>query len=238
MPVDLEAGQAALVDWADRLAAVEPKSLRGVTIDKLATGIMGLVDGLGEYRARFEGLVAHGWSIAFLDELPALCNMALACAEKLAALDVVASNAVLTPELKDEAPALRARMLKVLGYWLADDAEVSKQIGSIRTGGGYRDLAQDLGRLSTLYAAHADTLAADTNLYNANDAGRARAVSNAILNAIATGSEDRRFNTNDQLTRVHALLDAHYGQVRAAGRFLLRDADGDTRFPGVRVLSR
>lgn len=238
MAVDLEAGRAALAEWAPRLAQTEPLSFRGIAIDKLATGIIGLVEGLGDYRARFEALVGHGWSIASLNELPALCNAILACVEELAALEVASSSATLSPELKEKAPMLRARMMKVLRYWLADDADVGNQLDSIRSGTGFRDLAKDLGRLSTLYATHAATLAGDGHLYNADDAATARTMSNQILNAIAISSEDQRVLKQDQLRRLHALVDARYSEVRAAGRFLLRDADGETRFPGARMLAR
>lgn len=240
MAVDLERGRAILAEWAPKLAEATPKSLRGVSIDKLALALIGLVQGLTEdgHRARFDALVAHGWSIDALDEIEPLCLAILACVEELATIEVSATGARLPADLQDEAPALRARMMKVLRYWFADDAAVNAQLDDIRSGTGYRDLALDLGRLAELYKAHSATLAADTHLYDAADATRARALSNSVLDAIALTAEDQRVLKQDQLRRLFALLDARYAEMRAAGRFLLRDADGDARFPGVRVLSR
>lgn len=240
MAIDLERGRATLAEWAPRLAQTTPKSLRGVSIDKLALALIGLVEGLANdgHRARFDALVAHNWSIDALDELAPLCEATLACVEDLAALEVSATGAQLSAELKAEAPALRGRMTKVLRYWLADDAETIAQLDDIRSGTGYRDLARDLGRLAELYKIHAATLAADTHLYDADDAGKARGLSNSILDAVAITAEDQRVIKQDQLRRLFALIDARYAEVRAAGRFLLRDDDGEARFPGVRVLSR
>lgn len=81
-------------------------------------------------------------------------------------------------------------------------------------------------------------MAVDLDLHDAADAARARTLSNSVLDAIALTAEDQRVIKQDQLRRLFALLDARYAEVRAAGRFLLRDADGEARFAGVRVLGR
>ena len=137
-----------------------------------------------------------------------------------------------------EMTSLKGVMIKVLEYNVGDKEDVFKKLASIRPGHGHADNASDLWRLGVLYEEHAAELAADTRLYRAEDAARAKRYAQAINHVLGDGRESDALVWSDYLGRAWTLLINTYDEVAAAGRWLFRHENGEALFPSLYAIGR
>lgn len=144
--------------------------------------------------------------------------------------EATTSEAMLPAELVQSSTALRGTMISVAKYVLADDATVAREIAAIVSGGGYLDLAGDLGRLATLFDDHAATLALDRIRYRSDQPAQARALASRIVKALGQ-TTTRPWHT--AVDRSYAVLDATYEPIRELGRAMYRRESPEALFPSL-----
>jgi hypothetical protein len=193
---------------------------------------------LPEVRAEFAGLPAHRFAMRHVDALETAAQATWYTVIRLRDASVLGSSAKLSDGLVTEATTVKQRMLRVLEYHLDHLPEVALTLADIRPGSGHIDTSDDLMRLGGLYEAHALALAVDTRHYQASDAATAKRLAQAINKVLGDGrSSDVQYWT-DYLARAWTFLVTTYEEVSAAGRWLFRDENGETRFPSLYTVGR
>jgi hypothetical protein len=131
------------------------------------------------------------------------------------------SSARIPVTLVDEVLGLRRRLLDILAFALADNADVTDTLGRIRSGSGYLDSAQDLISLADLVRAHAARLASAVPLhYHPGLADDAERLSAQMLESLAGGSPTEPSEDIDQ--RLWGLFTQFFHEARAALTFIWR----------------
>ncbi|MFO0576518.1 MAG: hypothetical protein U1A78_21140 [Polyangia bacterium] len=134
--------------------------------------------------------------------------------------------------LLDQAGQLRARMLRVLDFHFSDDPQVARELGAIRQGAGYNDLAADLLALARLYKQHHQAIAGTPRHYDKADERLAAKLADQILDYLDGGAGKSVEEWQDRQARVAVLFAGSYEEVCAVGRFLCRkDPGGMGHFP-------
>lgn len=241
MDYDPKAGKAAFDELHPRLKAI-PKGeivLANADVPQAAIAVLRVhaASSAPAERARFAAM--PDFDIKHLDDLGKLAWAAWYV--RTVTLSAAATNTdVKIPiELLDAESARKERMLKVLEYHLDDHPKVSRIVVSIRSGTGYRDLAQDLTRLAELYADHKLVIEKDVKLYQSGDMAGARKGAEAILGALAADRAGDERTWIDLQNRAWTLLLASYNEVAAAGAWIHRKADDvDERFPSLYAIGR
>jgi hypothetical protein len=151
-----------------------------------------LRDAKPERRAVFERLEAGGfYDLATLERLPRL-SLAVWFARRQQLMHRALSSEARVPEdAMREARALRARMARVLGYWLDDRPAIVNELAFVREGAGHVDLAGDLTRLADLYERDdvRALIARDVRHYRPGDAADARRLADAVFVGLGLRSE-------------------------------------------------
>lgn len=237
MDVELttEAGQIARDALADTLAIVPPQRIPGVDSQNLAVGLTELLRSIdAEEQARFaafDGL--EGFKASMLDTLALAAQALWLVASKRAVIGGGDSARASLTALAQDGMALRSRIIKSVIYNLGDDPEVTTTIDKVRVGRGYRDLADDLQVLARLCTEHAAALA-DDRRFDPAAPREAEALAARILALITQDSSADDADLKTEAHRLHALIRAHYGVVRALAQFILRDDPSISRFKSTR----
>lgn len=185
--------------------------------------------------ARLKSLPAAEFDASAVADLGPAAQAALWAQGQLASAEAQESGVRLPLELIDDATALRARMLKLVDYHLADQPRLKAEIDDIRSGHGYLDLAEDLRRLAALYRSEHAALHADTRFYRLEDAESAGTFAQRIVSELRTQGAGQ---ARDQAWRTWALVRELYEEVAGAARFLLRRQGGEAAFPSLHTVGR
>jgi hypothetical protein len=131
-----------------------------------------------------------------------------------------------------EAAALRARMLKVAGYFLDDDPEHAPEVAAIRAGTGYKDVANDLYALASLYAKYKALFAHDRRHCRAGDAREAKRLADSIIASLGGSGSDHTQGVEQQ-SRAYTSLERVCGEVGRGGSFLHWSEGPGSKFPSL-----
>lgn len=209
---------------AERLSAPRPDA------KLVALAALGVADRLAApgVRERFERLPREELKLSDLDELrPAAWALWHARAELDAALGAAQP---LPQDLVDRGLALKERMLRVLGYYFAEELKKPLQQMQRRKGNG--ELPADLSRLAALYRERRDTLEGDKAHYRKTDADDADGVAADAARLEEAWRAQAGARAGEQVSRAFALLVEIYDEVRAAGLYLFRkDPECAALFP-------
>lgn len=239
---DPEAARAAFERLAPRLDAIPAERLQmpRTGVDAAAIVAYGVACSLAQpnVRALFELLPERLFNLADLDDLAPAALATWHAAAQLLSANAQGSEAKLPVGLVDEATRVKARMLRVADYHFDADSPQGREVADIRSGTGYRDLAQDLTRLAKLYRDNEATLRQDTVRYEAADAGRADTLSGAIFRelGVARNQEQRRWG--ERVMQAWALLSGLYEEVTATATWLRRRESGAPRYPSLVTAGR
>lgn len=232
--IDPEAARRAYITVLPRVEVMKADEHAALSVDVqdaviLAWGVANFV-AQPEVRARFALLPLELFDITHLDDLPTLTLAAYHGYVELQAIRSGVSLAKLSASLVTEAGEVRTRMLELCEYVFRRNEEVNREVTSIRTGTGYKDLALDLARLARIYDAYPELVVRETINYRATDAADARRLSQSILNEL---SQNQGLDERRQLaivTGIWTLLLRCYDEVQAAGYFVYRHEDPDSKF--------
>ena len=245
-PIDpnVSSGEAALARIRPQLVALPPMHLTPPRFNMRlgATAALGLVAEIERtgLSARLQKLHSIGeFNGAQLQQLKDLALAAWYIRHRLDQAAALRSEARLPSELAEQAHTLRARMLRVLEFHFEDDLAVSAELGYIRRGVGYQDLADDLVSLATLYGKHQSSMKGTPRHYQAADEQEARRLAECILHELGLSGTVTTSEWNDLQQRASLLLSAAYDEVSAAARYLCRDEPtADSRFPRLASIAR
>lgn len=240
VPSDAE---KAFKSLAPRLAAFPRESLAVVNVDLLLAAVFALGTSRmvtePSVRARFAKLAKTGeYDDTCVDDLAPAAQAAWYARHRFVLADATRTEARVSIPLLEEATALRARMLRLVEYWLSDDGVLGAEIAAIRAGQGYQDLASDLVALGALFERHGATLAQDRKLYQAADATNANRVAGEILRQLGAAATQEQSEWSNMLPRAWTLLFETYEEVRRGGRFLFAKDRADERFPSLIAVGR
>lgn len=241
--IELSTAESAYREIDPRLQALPKEKLVVVNVDMQVAAVFAL--GVSEIvqhpavRPRFARLAkASDFDDQHVD---ALSKVALAAwfARHRFVMTTATRSEVQVPEATfTEASALRARMLRLLEYWMTEDAAVLGELAAIRQGTGYQDLANDLIALSALHGRFGETLSQDKKLYQPGDAASAARLAGTILRHLGLAATADQNEWAAVQPRAWTLLLETYEEVRRAARFLLGREMGDARFPSLVLASR
>lgn len=240
--IDLTPGREAIDlggELHDAVEQAEASSTRGYEGVKVAMGTIKLDNGVTAEgrRETFEAFSGAWWDAKHLRHMRVLALAYLALQEDIRTAEVGVDGVQVPEDVLDPAVKLRERMCKVLEYVCHDNQKVLEQVADIRKGSGYLDLISDLGRLARLFRENHITLSRDQIQYRAEDAQAAQDAAGRIRAELTKAGVPDRTVLRERAARVFGLLRFAYEEVAAAGRFLWRHEDGDTRFPPLRVLA-
>jgi hypothetical protein len=239
--IDLTPGLEAIEPGGvlhEAVEQAEPASMRGVDGSKAAMKTIKLDNGITVEgrRPKFEAFSGDWWDAKHLRHMRVLALAYLALQEDIRTAEVGLDGVQVPKDVLDPAVKLREGMCTVLEYVCHNNQKVLDQVADIRKGSGYLDLISDLGRLARLYREHHITLSRDQVRYQAEDAQGAQDAAGRIRAELTKAGVPDRTVLRERAARVFGLLQFAYEEVAAAGRFLWRHEDGETRFPPLRVL--
>lgn len=186
-------------------------------------------------RERFAGIEAPGFDVALFDALRDRALAAWYARERFVAAQRQLSSAKLPAQVVAQATEVRGRMLRVVQYYLPNNAEVRE----IRGGVGYTDLASDLSCLVQLYEGPMTGMPVDGVHFDAQDLGRAKTLFKAIINELTSQGNGDYETWQEQLARAFTLLRDTYDTIRAAALFVFRNEPlVQARFPSLFTASR
>jgi hypothetical protein len=140
-------------------------------------------------------------------------------------------------ELARDGFALRARMLRVIEYNLEEDADVVARVATIRQGGGYLDLANDLVAIAGIYKTRKKELSLDRKRYAPEDSKSAEAIAARLLAHLGT-ADRKKTDWAEMQGRCWTLLQGAYDQLRRGGLFLTWNTEEERHFPSLIAASR
>jgi len=223
---DLERAHTAYEAVQPMLAALAPADVARVTLDLRHAAVRTLklaeLTSAPELRARFAELPATAFDLGHLDQLANLGWAAWYIHTQGLTHSAPTSNARLPADLVARSYDLRARLLKLVDYHLADHPTAGPEVASIRAGTGYFDLASDLHRLAALCEAHKDAIEGDPRNYRPEDAHDAQEASIAIIQTLAEGQTPEALTAATQQAHIFTLLRNAYDDVLTTARWLLR----------------
>jgi hypothetical protein len=197
-------------------------------VDAAAIAALGVAREVNEpsLRERFESLPKAEFDVQHLDDLPIFARAAWYSWTELLSASAASTDAKLPLDLVEESTGLRADMIKVITYHFDPSSLVGRELADILLGSGYRDLANDLMRLSKLYGAQAAELADDKRHYRATDADRAEALALRILDELGAAKSVEQRHWTEMVARTWTLLLRVYKEVAATGNWLRRNEAG------------
>lgn len=181
---DPEAAEEGWIATASLREAVDASALPSVDVDDVA--VLGLRVSRElrkpEMRAAFEAMPAEHLDHSLLDLIePAAWALWYSNTRRIS-LEATESGGKVDAATLALALAIKARMMRVCSYMLADHPKDAAEVSAIRSGTGHTDTARDLTRLAALYEKHADSFAAEAGVhYDPADAVAAKASAAAIL---------------------------------------------------------
>jgi hypothetical protein len=190
-----------------------------------------------QIHARFSKLPHDEFDITALDDLDKAALAAWYARLDAMATAATPSDVKLPAELVVEATELRAKLSRMLEYYLGDDAKVAAELAFIRSGTGHQDLINDLTRLAQLHRDHRQTLARDSKYFRAEDATHADELARAMFETISSTQSSAKERT-ELAARAWTLLRDRYDEVASAGRWLLRNEGGEDIFPKLTSIGR
>ena len=167
------------------------------------------------------------YDVARVDRVAQLALAAwFAHARQLSRIAVATGAAVPEAVLKD-AQQRKARMFRVLEYWVGDDPEIEVELAAIRTGTGYQDLANDLEALAELYQREGvrEAIAGDGKNYRADDVAAARKNVQAIFAGLGLAEDSDAKTWTDNTARAWTLLSREYEELRRCGTFIFGQSE-------------
>ena len=228
---------AALHRLEPRLFALDREKLVPPHADvKLAAmAALGVADRVAppEVRARFARLPREELDPKHLDDLRDAAWAAWHAKSQLDAAVAGASEPPLPGELVERAAALKERMLRVLRYWLEDDAGVTKQLAPLGRRKGSAELAADLLKLAGLYREKKSIIEADVKHYRTDDADQAEQLSAEAAKLSGARRAEAEARGGELVSRAFSLLLQIYQEVRAAGLYLYRNENAAELFPAL-----
>ena len=240
--VDPDAGRAAFERLMPRLDKIPAERLQAVRtgVDAAAIVALGIASELNQPKSRalFEQLPSELFDIADLDDLGPAALATWHAATQLLSASAQGSEAKLPVALVDEATRLRTRMLRVIDYHFEPDMPQGREAADIRSGTGYRDLAQDLTRLAVLYRDNAAALKADTIRYRVEDAARGDALAGTILKELSAARNTEQKRWAERVMQAWALLSDLYAEVTATAAWLRRRDEAAPRYPSLFAAGR
>jgi hypothetical protein len=229
------------------LQKLEPR-LRALPHDRLtpprgdakiaALAALGVADRLAspEARAKFARLPKEEFDPAHLEDLRTAAWAVWNAREALDAAVAKTAEQPLPPALIERALPLKERMIRVLSYYFAEDADLKKPLQQMQRRKGNAELPADLSRLGKLYRERKSTIEADTKHYRAGDADEADAIAAEAAQLAASRRGEAETKATDLLARTFTLLLSIYDEVRAAGLYLYRRENAAELFPNVAAL--
>jgi len=172
-------------------------------------------------RERFALLPKELFDVACVDDLEVIAQAAWYARTEATDERAAAVAVRISPAIMEEATDVKARVMALCDYHLADDPAVAVLLDDIRPGTGYADLANDLVRLARISRRHDEALRLDTKNYRETDAKRADELAAAIMGALAETERERA--RWEMAARAWTLLVETYAEVAAAGRWIFRD---------------
>jgi hypothetical protein len=191
-----------------------------------------------EVRRRFALLPGELFDITNLDDLPTLALAAYHGFVELQVVRTSGSQAKVSITLVTLATTLRKRMFELCEYVFRYDPDLEREVSSIRGGTGYKDMAVDLARLARLYEAHPDMVSRETINYRDTDAAEARRLSQAILAELSQNQGVDEQRQLEIVTGIWTLLLRCYNEVQAAGYFVFRHENPESKFRSLFTRSR
>lgn len=240
--LDPAAAENAFAALLPRLQSLPPDNLLALNTDLQDAAIIALAAARftaeAEIAARFALLHKDLFDPRHLTDLAPAALAAHHIGLRLRTARATATEAKIPVALADDAAAVKARMLRLTAHVFEDDPALSAEVEDIRSGTGYKDLASDLVRLAKLYADNPATVAKDGVNHRPTDADDARTLAQKILAALGESRSGEEARWVDLANRAFTLLRAIHDEVRAAGLFLYRRADGEKKFPSLYPANR
>jgi hypothetical protein len=234
---DPAAAKKAFVAMSPRMAAIAKGDLALLNIDGRDASIIALTVSRflaePETRARFALLNAKTFDPAHLGDLATIALTVSHAYVELQAARAQTTEAMLPVKLVDDATEVKTRMLECCEYLFKRHGQLSKEVASIRAGGGYRDMASDLLRLAKIYADKKSTVEKDPLNYRDTDEAEARTLAQDILTELGKAQSAEEQKCVGELTRAWTLLRDVYGEVQWAGQFLYRHEEPEEKFPSL-----
>lgn len=231
---DPEAARRAYLTVLPRVEAMTASEYAALSVDVqdaaiLAIGVARFV-AQPEVRARFALLSPELFDITHLDDLPTLALAAYHGYVELQVVRAGGSQAKLSPDVETEATVKRKRMFELVEHVFREERRLAREIASIRSGTGHKDMALDLARLARIYEDNPEEVARDTVNYRATDAADARRLSQTILSELSrnVGADEQQQLAT--VTGIWTLLVRCYDEVMAAGHFIYRHENPESKF--------
>lgn len=232
--IDPEAARRAYITVLPRVEVMKADEYAALSVDVQDVAILAI--GVAQFvaqpteRARFALLPAELFDITHLDDLPTLALAAHHGYVELQAVRSGSSVAKLPGPLVTEAGGVRKRMSELCEYVFREHERLQRELASIRIGTGYKDMAMDLARLARIYEAHLEDVARETINYRATDAADARRLSQTILSELSRNQAADEKQQLATVTGIWTLLLRCYDEVQAAGYFIYRHENPDSKF--------
>jgi hypothetical protein len=166
-------------------------------------------------------LIRAGLDRRFLEELPHRIEL-LDRAQKAWERQRSRTEPASMQRAREDAAQLKTDMLAAGRFLLRNDDKAQRQLDQIAAGEGLEDLIEDLRALAVFWRNHEDALEKSDLGDDVMDRAHAMATRLTIMNRCA---KDREHETaHAHRNRALALLDEAVHEVRAAGRYVFRDA--------------
>lgn len=166
-------------------------------------------------------LVRAGLDRRFLEELPHRIEL-LDRAQKAWERQRTRTEPASLQRAREDAAQLKTDMLAAGRFLLRNDAKAQRQLDQIAAGEGLEDLIEDLRALAVFWTQHEDTIAKSDLGDDVVERAQAMASRLTLMNR---GAKDRQHDeAHVHRNRALALLDEAVHEVRAAGRYVFRDA--------------
>jgi hypothetical protein len=236
------ASKAAFDALLPRLEAIPKDAVRLPNADVEACAIF--ARGVGRrvkepaLYARFASLPAQELDIAHVDDLEPIASAVWYATVQLATATATRTDVKVPGALVQRATETKARMLKVVTYHFEDHPRLGPEIADIILGTGYRDLAGDLTRLARIYVDERATVSRDPKHYVAADADKAPELAQQILDHLGLTPTSEGSRWMDIVARGWTLLSDCYGEVAAAGLWLMRRERGEELFSSLVAAGR
>lgn len=180
--------------------------------------------------ARFASLPPGEFDQRVLARYPELVEAAAAAATAYTAVLAQEGEALVPLATIKAATEVRARMFKVVEFFVADDiGSVRRQLDDIRAGTGYRDLASDLAALAELYREHA-ALVSGNPKYRESDVPDALRLAADLLQARTDRLTAPARKAAEKWGKAFGDLRELHEEICATGRWLERKSGDPNRY--------
>jgi hypothetical protein len=203
--------------------AEEDVVISGTAYDNAGSRGLGLRVAIAEtpgVEDRLLQLPAPLWRRQALDDIEPLSHALLYCTQQVATSAAMTADVLVPAHVVAAAMEVRTRADKLLEYHFSDHPAIARELGEIRLGIGYLDLAQDLTRYAALMEDNKPTIEGDKKYYRKTDVADARKYATEIRTYYNAPTQKP---WPDRMRRVFTLLEDAVDEVRAAGQFVFRN---------------